>query len=240
MSDYITCVSNLITKIHATQCEKIDEIAEKVADVIAADGIIYTFGCGHSHLIGLDSFYRAGGLANVCPILSEPLMLHESAEESSVLEKRSGLARPLFAQYPVSSKDVVFVMSNSGKNPVPVEMAQAAKESGAYVVAILSSSYFNEISRCADGKKLFEVVDAYLDTGAPHGDAVVQTPNGEYVGGVSTVLGSTLLTATLVAAVKKAEERGVQPSLFVSGNVDGGAERNRNNIQKYKTRVKHL
>ena len=58
-----------------------------VAKTIENDGLIYIFGCGHSHLIALDCFYRAGGLANVYPILDGKLMLHESASYSSVLEK---------------------------------------------------------------------------------------------------------------------------------------------------------
>ena len=51
-----------LEKVKNTQTDKISQAAEIVANVIENDGIIYIFGCGHSHLVALDSFYRAGGL----------------------------------------------------------------------------------------------------------------------------------------------------------------------------------
>lgn len=97
-----------------------------VVDVIKNDGLIYTFGRGHSHLPGLDAFYRAGGLANVSPILDTDLMLHNGVAKSSRMEKMSGIAPEILRRYCLTERDMLFVFSASGKNAVPVEMPESA------------------------------------------------------------------------------------------------------------------
>ena len=87
MSDYLGQIVEILQRIEREERAKMTEAAETVADVICRDGIIYTFGCGHSHLPCLDTFYRAGGLACVSPILDEDLMLHDGAAKSSRMEK---------------------------------------------------------------------------------------------------------------------------------------------------------
>ena len=89
---YYSQVSQRLEKIVHLQKEKLEEASQQIADAISKNKIIYIFGCGHSHILSEEGFYRAGGLANVSPIFSEPLMLHESAVKSSRLEKQSGLA----------------------------------------------------------------------------------------------------------------------------------------------------
>ena len=87
-----------------------------VAEVIQNDGLIFTFGCGHSHLPGLDAFYRAGGLANVSPMLDTDLMLHNGAAKSSRMEKMSGIASEIFRRYTPSKNDMIFIFSASGRS----------------------------------------------------------------------------------------------------------------------------
>ena len=80
---YLKSLVDILNKINDTQKDKLSAASEMVADVIKNDGIIYIFGCGHSHLIGLDCFYRAGGLVNVSAVLDTDLMLHNGASKSS-------------------------------------------------------------------------------------------------------------------------------------------------------------
>ena len=82
-----------------------------VSEVIKNDGIIYIFGCGHSHLIGLDCFYRAGGLVNVSAMLDTDLMLHNGAAKSSKMEKMSGIAESIFERYCITDKDLLIIFS---------------------------------------------------------------------------------------------------------------------------------
>ena len=83
--------------VQEQQKDKLELAARKIADCILQGGMLYTFGTGHGHLLALEIFYRAGGLARVCPILDERLMLHASASESTGWERTDGLADELLA-----------------------------------------------------------------------------------------------------------------------------------------------
>ena len=98
-------ISNL-TSIEVDEAAALAEATKKVAEVIANDGLIFTFGCGHSHLPGLDAFYRAGGLANVSPMLDTDLMLHNGAAKSRQL--------PIFSYWNAAS-NAAFSVSTSGE-----------------------------------------------------------------------------------------------------------------------------
>ena len=117
---YFEKLQGVLERIRTTQRTAITQAAEVAQRTIEAGGIIYIFGCGHSHLIALDNFYRAGGLCNVCPILDADLMLHDGAAKSSKMEKMSGLAEPVLERYCLTEKDCLFVISTSGKNAAAV------------------------------------------------------------------------------------------------------------------------
>lgn len=69
------------------QTGALETAAQRIAESLLNGGMLYTFGTGHGHLLALEIFYRAGGLARVCPILDERLMLHASASESTGWER---------------------------------------------------------------------------------------------------------------------------------------------------------
>ena len=213
--------------------------AKKLADTICSDGIIFVFGCGHSHLIALDCFYRAGGLACVQPILKPELMLHVSASESSRLEKNEQSAKGVLDSFETRDKDALIVVSTSGVNGAPVQAAIEGKAKGLFVTGVGSSAYFGEKSRHSSGKILKDVCDAFLDNLAPKGDASVNL-GAVTVGGVSTVLSSFLVQDLLVRAEKECLARGVVPPVFGSGNVAGNADKNAALVEKYKDRIKGL
>ncbi len=235
---YYDTVVSLLEKIKTTQREAIAKAADMVATVIEQDGIIYLFGCGHSHLIALDCFYRAGGLANVSAMLDTDLMLHNGAAKSSKMEKMSGIADSIFERYCVTEKDIVITISTSGKNAVPCEMAKAATAKRIPNIAVVSGAYFNDKS---EQPKLYENCDLYIDNGVPHGDAVMTITNADTnMGSVSTAASSFILQAVLLEAAEIAAQRGAKPRIYKSGNVEGGAEYNRHLIQTYLPRIKHL
>ena len=125
---YAEILVSAVENIKASQKGKILEAAKIVKETIKKDGLIYVFGCGHSHILAEETFYRAGGLACVAPVFCEPLMLHEGAAESSRLEKMDGLAKKVFDDCPISENDMLICSSTSGVNSVPVEFARLAKE----------------------------------------------------------------------------------------------------------------
>ena len=235
---YYEELTAVLTAVKNTQQDAIKRAAAMVADTLKADGIVYIFGCGHSHLLALDCFYRAGGLANVSAILDTDLMLHNGAAKSSAMEKMSGLAPHILRRYGVTEKDTLIVVSTSGKNAVPVEMAQTAKAQGIPTIAVVSSAYFDDKS---DLPKLYECADLYIDNCVPHGDAVMEIDGvGAKMGSVSTAAGSFILQSLLLEAAALAARDGADVPVYQSGNVDGGAQYNQALIDAYLPRIKHL
>ena len=142
MSEYLNKIIDDLTEIERVEAAALEQAADEVARVIKNGGLIFVFGCGHSHLPGLDAFYRAGGLANVSPMLDTDLMLHNGAAKSSRMEKMSGIADEILRRYVPTERDMLFIFSASGKNRVPVEMADAARRAGVLTVGVSSSEYF--------------------------------------------------------------------------------------------------
>ena len=238
LQNYCEKIIAILNRIKDTQAEAIHKAADMVANTIEHDGIIYIFGCGHSHLIGLDCFYRAGGLANVSAMLDTDLMLHNGAAKSSKMEKMSGIAESIFERYGITQKDVLIVVSTSGKNAVPCEMAMVASKNGIPNIAVVSGEYFEDKT---DTPMLFECADMYIDNCVPHGDAVMDiTGTDVKMGSVSTAASSFILQSVLLEAAETAAQNGAKLPIYKSGNVDGGAEYNRSLIKEYLPRIKHL
>ena len=235
---YYEQIVHILGQIKDTQAGKMKAAAAMVADVIKADGIIYVFGCGHSHLIGLDCFYRAGGLANVSAVLDTDLMLHNGAAKSSVMEKLSGIAECILERYCMKEKDLLIVVSTSGKNAVPVEMAQTASKRGIKNISVVSSAYFGDKK---ENPLLWECSDMYIDNCVPHGDAVMEITGSEAkMGSVSTAASSFILQSILMEGAELAAKEGAGVPVYMSGNVEGGAEYNKALISEYLPRIKHL
>lgn len=235
---YYDALIGTLNTVHSTQGAKITEAAKRISQTIINDGIIYVFGCGHSHLIAGDVFYRAGGLANVCAVFDTDLMLHNGAAKSSAFERMEGLAAHIFRRYNISSKDALVVVSSSGINSVPIEMADLGVKNGVFTLAICSSAYFNKKSRHSSGKLLYQCADMFIDNCVPSGDAVVKM-DGVKMGAVSTAAGTLVLNSVLLEAADIASQR-VTPPIYMSGNIDGGAEFNAALIERYTPRIKHL
>lgn len=238
LDQYADILISSIRKIQETQKKQILTAAKLVSQTIVADGLIYVFGCGHSHLLAEETFYRAGGLACVHPIVNEPLMLHESASHSSHLEKEKGLADSVLAPYTFTDKDVLIVASTSGINGVPVEVAAEAKNRGVKVIGIASDAYLDQAPRNLLGAHLQQVCDVCVDNAAPHGDASLQ-PQGLPVKmtPISTVTGAYIINSILAEATQLALDAGCQVPVYLSGNIPGGAEFNKALIERYKPRI---
>lgn len=238
LEKYYTTIIDILDTIKSTQKDRINSAAKIVAKVIENDGIIYIFGCGHSHLIGLDCFYRAGGLANVSAMLDTDLMLHNGAAKSSKMEKMNDIAESIFERYCITDNDLIIIVSTSGKNAVPVEMAQVAVKNNIKNIAVASSAYFADKK---DAPMLYECADMYIDNCVPHGDAVIDISGAETkMGSVSTAASSFILQTILMEGAEMAAKEGAKIPVYMSGNVDGGAEFNKALIKKYMGRVKHL
>ncbi len=239
--EFFEQVNKVLQYVQNTQRAAIEEAASVISKSWINDGILYVFGCGHSHLIGEDLFYRAGGTACISAMLDEDLMLHSGAVKSSQYERLSGLAKPIFDRYQVTKRDVLLVASTSGINSVPVEMAFAAREAGVPVIAIVSGAYENDESRHPSKKRLRDLADIVIDNGVCHGDASVIISGTEMrVGAISSISGCMIAQSVVVEADALCQEAGCTPPVYVSGNIPGGSEKNRSIIERYTQRIKHL
>ena len=231
---YLDTVAGLCRTVGEAQEGNVEKAAKMCAEALKRGGYLFTFGTGHSHLLALEIFYRAGGLARVWPILDESLMLHKGAAESSQIERTSGLGRRLLDNTGADSRSVLILISNSGCNTVAVEMAEAAKEKGIRTVALTSLAHSARMtSRHPQGHKLKDVCDVVLDNGGCFGDAAVDLGTVR-TGPTSTVLGAMLLQAVVSRTVELCLKNGTDPEVFTSANTPEGDRINETLINRYR------
>ena len=241
VEQYVDEIKRLIDAVMKTQRNSIEQAAELSAEALCGEGFLFTFGTGHSHILAEEIFYRAGGLARVCPILEDSLMLHRGAAASSMYERTPGLARLLLDNVDtLKYGGVLFLFSNSGCNTVAVEMAEYAKQRGLKTVCITNITHSTRMSsRHPLGLKLKDVCNVVIDNCGCYGDAAI--PFGEYSSGAtSTVIGSMIMQAIVCRTIELCQARGVTPELFSSANTLGGDEKNAAYLIKYKPLVKSL
>ncbi|MBR2942523.1 MAG: SIS domain-containing protein [Clostridia bacterium] len=239
--EYLDTIEKLLENVEKNQHDALETGAEMLCDTLLSDGMIYLFGCGHSHIMAEEGFYRAGGLGAVYPVLQSDLMLHEGAVKSSSLERRSELAAEIIARYPMHENDTLIVFSNSGVNGLPVEMARLAREMGVKTIGVCSSAYWKDASRHPQGLRLYEAAQHVIDTGAPHGDATYTLAGSQAaMGPASTIVSCYILNCLLARAAEMAIARGGDPAIYVSGNIAGGREKNEAVIARYRHRVRAM
>lgn len=236
--DYIKQIIDLFEVIDEKEKDNIMTAAKAIAKATKDNKVIHTFGTGHSHMIGIELFARAGGLANVNAMLDPDVLTSNGARRSAELEKLPGLAKIIYDTYNINPGDVMIVISNSGRNAVPIEMAMEAKKNGIYTIALTNLKQSQETtSRHPSGKRLYECVDLILDTHAPFGDALMEI--GTVKTGPASSLTSMLILNTAVnEALKMLHAEGVTLPVLQSQNVDGFD--NDALYAKYEDRVKHF
>jgi uncharacterized phosphosugar-binding protein len=236
---YLNELAERIGRLPDRNAGAIAKAAEAVKKTALADGLVYIFGTGHSHMLAEEAHYRAGGLALAVPVLSGTTMLHEGAVASTVFERMPGVVDAIFARYPIGPNDVLVVVSNSGVNAAPVEAARLGKEHGATVIAITSEDYSKA---AAKGRpRLAEIADIVLDNGAPPGDAVTELPGSTLrVGPVSTSIGAALINAVMAEAAARLQDSPAGAPIYLSANMPGAAETNKALIARYRPRNPHL
>jgi uncharacterized phosphosugar-binding protein len=237
---YQQLLREVLDKALTAEAEPVRAAAEVLVRTFQAEGLLYIFGSGHSHMFAEEAFYRAGGAVRVCPVLKPRYMLHEGAVRSTELERESGHANDVLAGYRLdATRDCMLVVSNSGVNALPVEVAQSAKSRGLPVLAITSRSYADSVAR--PGPRLHDVADVVIDNHCPPGDALV--PLGEALpatGPASTVVGLALLNTLIVEACSLQLRRGARPQVFLSANMPGAADHNEALAAELSALIPHL
>ncbi|MCS7248971.1 MAG: SIS domain-containing protein [Anaerolineales bacterium] len=241
IAQYFARVYESLQQAEQSQSENVYKAAQLTAQRLIAGNILHVFGTGHSHILAEEIFFRAGGLVQVNAILDPALMLHLSASKSTDLERLQNYARIVLERYDLQEGDVLLVVSNSGRNAVPIEAALYGKEHGLHVIAMTSAAAYAALpSRHPSGKKLADVADIVIDTCVPEGDASLSLPGLEQrFGPLSTILGATLIQALVCATIEEMLRHQVQPKVLISANVDSGQD-HAALFQEYRRRIRHF
>ncbi|WP_329464596.1 SIS domain-containing protein [Streptomyces sp. NBC_01431] len=231
----------LLQRVRDEEALSIAAAGALVADTVEADGRLFAFGAGHSSLAAQDVVYRAGGFA-LMNLLAVPGVVGVDvmpATLGSALERVDGLAGAVLDSSPARPGDVLVIISLSGRNALPVEMAMNARALGLKVIGVTSVAYAEGMkSRHVSGTFLRDHCDVVLDSKIAVGDAELSHEGIEApFAPASTVVTSALMQATMAAAVEALVSRGVEPPLLRSGNVDGGHEWNGRVMNENRDRI---
>ena len=236
--EYGDRILEVIQKAEEKNKDTIKLLAEKFAENIENDKIIHTFGTGHSHMLGIELFARAGGLGNVDAMLDPDTLTSFGAGRSGAMEKTCGVSDVIYDSYPIEAGDIMIITSNSGRNAMPIEMAMRCQKEGVYVVAITNlEQSMHTTSRHPSGKKLYECADCVIDSCVPSGDATLDL-DGIKTGPASSIVTMYLINTVVSEAIKIVLSHGKRPYVFQSQNVDGYD--NDAIYRHYKGRVKHF
>lgn len=230
MSQVYGVVKDLIQQLEATETAAIESAAEVFADAIMAGGIIQAYGSGHSTAGALEITHRAGGFIPTKNIKEPAGGIYESIE---------GVGATFLKKVDIREEDAVVIISNSGRNPFPIEMAIGAKAKGAKVIAVTAVEASKGLtSKHSSGKNLYQVADVVLDNKVVSGDSTIDVEGLDTkICGMSTVTTSILLQAVTLRAAEIMLERGFQPPIYKSQNIDGGREYNDALEEKYYHRL---
>ncbi|MFI0812531.1 SIS domain-containing protein [Streptomyces echinatus] len=231
----------LLRRVRDEEAGAIAAAGTLLADTVTAGGRLFAFGAGHSSLAAQDVVYRAGGLA-LMNLLTVPGVVGVDvtpATLGSALERVDGLASAVLDTSPLRAGDALVIISLSGRNALPVEMATGARALGVKVIGVTSVAYATETkSRHTSGTFLKDHCDVVLDSKIAVGDAelTLDTIPAPFAP-ASTVVTTALLQAVMATTAAALADRGVEPPLLRSGNVDGGHEWNGRVMNEYADRI---
>lgn len=216
----------------AEQLDTIGEVADLFAESILAGGMVHLFGSGHSRIMVEEMWPRYGSFPGFNPIVELSLTFHNlvvganGQRQAMFLENVPGLAKQILRNFALKPTDSALVISSSGCNIAPIEMAEEFQRRGVRVVALLSQRHSEpSVSKREDGKKLSDFADLVLDTGAPLGDAMVEIEGLETkVAPGSTVGGCLLINSVKAEVADRLTRAGQAPKVLTAGAVIG-AER---------------
>lgn len=241
---YLNAVIELLERIRDEEQDSMDAAADIIVGALQEGHSIFAFGCSHSSLPVQDIVYRAGGLMLVNPIYAPGVeaLTTRPTTLGSAMEQIPGYARALIENAPLQEGDVLIVVSVAGRNALPVEFAELARERGVKVIGLTSHAYTDAVeSRVPSGKKLKDVCDVVLDNKVPKGDAVLAAEgvpqNFAPASGVTSI---AVLHSLVATSIEKLLAAGYEPPVFLAANVDGGKEWNERLMAQNRDRIHYL
>jgi uncharacterized phosphosugar-binding protein len=240
---YLGHVAQLLEQLASDSADGVAAAAELITASLVAGGVVQVFGTGHSQATAMEIAGRAGGLIPTNRIALGDLVTFGGEPPAiladPLLERSPGLAGRLLDLVELSDRDVFVIVSNSGINSSIVDMALEVARRGFPLIAITSLAHAGEAaSRHSSGKKLRDIADVVIDNLAPYGDTVLPMADGRRVCAVSSVTSALLVQMVVAEVVRRLEECGVEPPVYVSANIAGGHERNLAIEARYGSRLR--
>lgn len=233
---YRAAVLQLIRR-SAEETGPLDHACREVARSLRDGGVLHVFGSGHSMLPAIDATFRAGGLAPV-NLLHDPSLAPWEPTRVGRIERLPGYGTALAELQDLRAGEVLVVISHSGINAVPIEVAQHATQRGLTVVAITSAPHSRASRpRHPDGLRLLDVADIVLDTHAPEGDVTLTLPDGTETGPTSTLLAVLLVHSLAIGAMEHLVAAGAPLPVLRSMNRTSGEDTNDAAIAPYRGRL---
>jgi uncharacterized phosphosugar-binding protein len=212
---------------------------------IETGAVIQAFGTGHSEAFAMEIAGRAGGLIPTNKIALRDLALHGSLPvqtlSGSSLERNPSIVAELWDLSPIHPGDVFVIASNSGVNGSVVGMALLAKEKSHDVIAVTSLRHTAQVPpKHPSGRRLSEIADVVIDNLAPYGDATLTLPGGVPVGSVSSITSAFIAQLLTIGVAERMNSDGHVPPLYLSANIPGGDEHNRELEKQYEGRIRRV
>jgi uncharacterized phosphosugar-binding protein len=250
-SKWIAKAKEIMDQIETTQAENIIKTAKVMADAIEQERWVHMFGAGHAHIPLEEVYPRTGGFVGFHPINEVALSYFTNIVGDSgvrqfcFLERVEGYGRIIMQNYDLDPRDVMWIFSHSGINCVVIDVALAAKEAGATVVAATSVEHSKQTtSRHSSGKRLYEVADIVIDSCVPFGDSMIEVPGLEQKVGPGSTLGFiTVANAVVTEVAKNLVDRGVK--LYVNATLNVKGDQTAEDLveigtREYKRRLKNV
>ena len=235
---YFDSIRKIEQEVMDHEVSNMEKAVELMVEAIENKHSIYVFGASHAGILTQELYYRAGGLMVINPIFGREIMLDtEPITHTSRMERLEGYGTLLAKNVGFKEGDVLIAHSVSGRNNVTVEMALAAREAGAKVIALTNLTYSKTVtSRHSSGLNLYQCADVIIDNHGDIGDACVAIEGmNQRVAPSSTVIGALILNALVAEVTQKLVDRGMEvPPIYYSANIDGGDEKNRALYEEYK------
>ena len=237
----------LLKKVRDGQAENVDKASDLMVGAIEKDELIHVYGGGgHTTLVMGEMFFRAGGLANINPIMETGLSVFNQALKYLELERTVNYGSSIVKYYRVKPGEVFIIFHNIGINPATIDAAMEAKKCGAKVIAISSSYWQNGMPadhfiRHPNKKNLFDIADICIDDYNPVGDSLLKIDGCDIpFAPVSNIVDFYIAHWLEIETIKKCVAKGITPPIWSSANTPGGDQINAEYIKKYLPRVKCL
>ncbi|MFT4568483.1 MAG: putative phosphosugar-binding protein [Saprospiraceae bacterium] len=221
--------SREIVDVVAAQEAEIQKVAALFAASILKGRLVHVFGSGHSRMMVEEMWPRYGSFPGFNPIVELSLSFHNlvvganGQRQAMFLENVSGLADRILRNFDITEEDTALIVSSSGCNVVPIEMAEELQKKGVKVAALVSSLHLEgSTSKRSDSKKLIDFADYVLNTGAPLGDAMLTIEGMDTPVSPGSTLGGVMIVNSLKAEIAALLLAGGKtPKVLTSGKLIG-------------------